>query len=57
MRRIAIPQPNFVPVKPTRSRKTHKRGMSGGASTVWFSPLMLNVVVSGSLWGYLYQPV
>jgi hypothetical protein len=31
----AMPQPNFVPVRPTRSRKTHSKGMSGGASTVW----------------------
>src|SRR5256885_7234681 len=30
----AAPQPNLVPVMPSRSRKTHSRGMSGGASTV-----------------------
>jgi len=29
----AIPQPNFVPVRPSRSRSTHSNGMSSGAST------------------------
>src|SRR5260221_3633081 len=36
----AIPQPNFVPVRPTSSRRTHSRGMSGGASTSRSTPLI-----------------
>ena len=30
----AIPQPNFVPVRPRSSRITQRSGVSGGASTV-----------------------
>ncbi|CAG9231666.1 hypothetical protein PSP6_590065 [Paraburkholderia tropica] len=41
----AMPQPNFVPVRPTISRNTQSSGMSGGASIVWVSPLMVNVVM------------
>jgi hypothetical protein len=29
----AMPQPNFVPVKPSTSRNTHKRGVSPSTST------------------------
>ena len=39
----AIPQPNFVPVRPTRSRSTHSNGMSSGASTAWVVPLIISV--------------
>src|SRR5712692_3202372 len=38
----AIPQPNFVPVRPTRSRKTQSSGMSGEALTSRATPLMVN---------------
>src|SRR2546427_7743519 len=41
----AIPQPNFVPVKPTTSRSAHRMGMSVGTSTVWSLPLMLRVIM------------
>src|SRR2546427_2988457 len=41
----AMPQPNFVPVKPTTSRSTHRMGMSVGTSTVWSLPLMLRVIM------------
>jgi hypothetical protein len=30
---------------PSRSRKTHSKGMSGGASTVWDLPLISNVIM------------
>src|SRR5712691_553358 len=38
----AIPQPNFVPVKPTRSRKTQSSGMSGEPFTSRATPLMVS---------------
>src|SRR2546428_1454538 len=38
----AMPQPNLVPVNPTRSRNTQSRGMSGGASTSCSAPLMVS---------------
>src|SRR6266851_267236 len=38
----AIPQPNFVPVKPTRSRKTQSSGMFGEPFTSRATPLMVN---------------
>src|SRR5260221_7831139 len=41
----ATPQPNLVPFMPRRSRKTHKSGMSGSASTTWELPLMLSVTM------------
>src|SRR5256886_1946897 len=41
----AIPQPNFVPVRPMTSRSTQSSGMSPGTSTVWDVPLMLNVTM------------
>ena len=43
----AMPQPNFVPVRPTTSRSAHRIGMSGGTSTVWSLPLMLRVIMLG----------
>src|SRR5262249_34581968 len=36
-----IPQPYFVPVRPRRSRRTHRRGMSSGAVTSWSRPFTL----------------
>ena len=41
----SAPQPNLVPFMPSRSRKTHSKGMSDGASTVWDSPLIFNVTM------------
>ena len=43
----AMPQPNFVPVRPTTSRSTQRSGISGGTSTVWSLPLMLRVIMLG----------
>jgi hypothetical protein len=46
----AQPQPNFVPVMPSTSRNTHKRGVSPSTSTVRSTPLTLIVmamVISG----------
>jgi hypothetical protein len=40
----AMPQPNFVPVIPRTSRRTHSSGMSGGASNDFVSPLMVRTV-------------
>src|SRR5215468_1717681 len=37
----AIPQPNFVPVKPSTSRSTHNSGVSPSTSTLWMVPLTL----------------
>src|SRR6267378_1567432 len=42
----ATPQPNFVPFMPSRSRKTHKRGMSGSAPTLCDLPLIFSVSIS-----------
>jgi hypothetical protein len=36
------PHPNFVPVKPRWSRKTHKSGVSPRTMTVSFRPLMVS---------------
>src|SRR2546428_598863 len=44
----AIPQPNFVPVNPTTSRKTHRIGMSAGTSTVTSRPLIFSVAMTAS---------
>src|SRR3981081_4589656 len=38
----AMLQPNFVPVKPSKSRSTHSSGMSSGASSVWTLPLIIS---------------
>src|SRR6266849_636825 len=45
----ATPQPNFVPFMPRRSRKTHRSGMSGGASTSCDLPLIFSVSTLTSL--------
>src|SRR5262249_24118040 len=37
----AIPQPNFVPVKPRTSRSTHNSGVSPSTSTLCMVPLTL----------------
>jgi hypothetical protein len=39
----AIPQPNLVPVMPSRSRNTQSRGVSPSTSTLWGIPLTLMV--------------
>src|SRR5258707_15775948 len=41
----AMPQPNFVPVRPIKSLKTHKSGIFGGASTDRVSPLILRAIM------------
>ena len=41
----AMPQPNLVPMSPITSRSTQSNGMSAGASTECFSPLMLNTYI------------
>src|SRR5260370_35480660 len=46
----AMPQPNFVPVKPTTSRSTHSTGMSAGTSTVSLRPCMFRVALTHSPW-------
>src|SRR5206468_11207433 len=35
----AMPQPYFVPVRPTCSRNTHNKGGAGPTSTPWAFPL------------------
>src|SRR5262245_42057744 len=42
----ATPQPNLVPFMPSRSRKTHSRGMSGSASTECDVPLICSVIIA-----------
>src|ERR1700684_1119905 len=42
----AMPQPNLVPVIPSRSRSTHSNGTSGGASTVFDSPFIFRVIIN-----------
>src|SRR5688500_845496 len=41
-----IPQPNFVPVSPTTSRRTQRSGISGATSTVRGEPLRVKVMVA-----------
>src|SRR5260221_10614152 len=41
----AIPQPNFVPVRPKTSRSTHSKGMSAGTSTDFETPLTFKFVM------------
>src|SRR5216684_4085043 len=41
------PQPNFVPVLSSVSRRTQRSGMSGLTSTVWDFPLRIKVVAIG----------
>src|ERR1700682_2031191 len=40
----AIPQPNFVPVMPSVSRKTHSSGISGLTSTACGLPFKVNLI-------------
>src|SRR5258708_30076164 len=40
----AMPQPNFVPVMPSTSRKTHNKGISPSTSTVRSTLLTLSVM-------------
>src|SRR5713226_7025318 len=51
----AMPQPNFVPVMPSTSRNTHKRGVSPSTSTVRSTPLTLILVAMATslLFAYL----
>src|SRR5690349_11486762 len=42
----ATPQPNFVPVKPSVSRKTQSSGICGATSTVCGLPFRLNLIVA-----------
>ena len=41
----AMPQPYLVPVRPSLSRSTHRRGMSSGASTWMGSPLRVKLII------------
>src|SRR2546421_7230850 len=41
----AMPQPNLVPVSCSRSRMTHRSGVSGSASTVRDLPLISSVAM------------
>ena len=45
----AKPHPNFVPVMPRTSRRTHSSGVSSSTSTVWFVPLILIIKAMGVL--------
>src|SRR5258708_20220495 len=42
----ATPQPYFVPVSPTCSRTTHRRGVSPSARTSTVLPLMLSLAIA-----------
>src|SRR5256712_124115 len=42
----AIPQPNFVPVMPSTSRRTQSTGMSDGASISRFLPLIVSSIAA-----------
>src|SRR5579863_5841464 len=42
---MPMPQPNFVPVRPTTSRMTQSRGVSSSTFTVTARPLMRNAVM------------
>src|SRR5207244_6535497 len=44
-----IPQPYFVPVRPIESRSTHNNGVSGSASTEYWTPLTRRVNDIGNL--------
>src|SRR5436190_15896280 len=44
-----MPQPYFVPVRPTCSRITHKSGVFGSTSTCCALPLMLRRIMRGFL--------
>src|SRR5262249_40854981 len=45
----ATPQPNFVPVRPTTSRSTHRSGMSSGTSSSCSCPLITNLGIGTSV--------
>src|ERR1700722_17014414 len=47
----AIPQPNFVPVMPRVSRRTHNSGIFGGTSTDCCLPLRINWIAMRVLRG------
>src|SRR5450830_1787521 len=47
----ATPQPNLVPVRPSSSRSTHSRGMSGGASNSVSWSLTRSFMVSPAFLG------
>src|ERR1700682_1011422 len=40
----AMPQPNFVPVMLSVSRRTHNKGMSGLTSTLWLFPFSVKLI-------------
>src|SRR4051812_23167536 len=44
----AIPQPNLVPVRPSASRNTHRRGVCGSTSTSTGLPFTLILSISTS---------
>ena len=44
----AMPQPNLVPVRPSRSRSTQSRGMSAGAFTSRSAPLTVSFMALSS---------
>src|SRR5207247_9569163 len=44
-----IPHPYFVPVRPIESRSTHNNGVSGSASTEYWTPLTRRVNGIGNL--------
>ena len=43
------PHPNFVPVRPSSSRRYQSKGMSGSPSNVRLDPLIVNVAMAGLL--------
>jgi hypothetical protein len=49
----AMPHPNFVPVKPSVSRKTQSKGMSGSTSTLRSVPFTFNVNIITSESGFV----
>ena len=63
----AMPQPNFVPVRASTSRRTQSSGISAGTSTSRGSPLIVRVIMSKPRWmkrplgfctsGALAQPI
>jgi hypothetical protein len=53
----AMPQPNFVPVIPSTSRKTHNRGVSPSTSTIRLTPLTLIVVAIITSRQFVSNPV
>src|ERR1019366_2503195 len=42
----AIPQPNFVPVRPSSSRSTQSKGVSASTSTSYFLPFTFRTCIS-----------